>query len=762
MANAKTFPCNDDKSPKVKWKGYTGPAPKTDIKGVPIPDGVIVIDVDLYKGVTLEAIEAVLGGTLNWTDAELQRTMKGGMHYGFSVAHDVVLRQGSDLLGVEGFDTRVSGKGYICTGKGYSDLCMFGVVDALGDPDLLPELPQAAVDALSDVRVEALAFEEVDEQAVDDFDGLVYGGGFSRDEVVAMVSKLDATCTNGEWVDIGMALHDWHAVDGLEVWEEWSKGGNNYTIGETEGRWRSFKKGVGGIGIGTLIYKSKEVAIVESVDVVAVLKDKITLASEIELKGVLAKEVRSTILDNIGREQIAKAFSDRFVALTGVKPQIKDVREMLRCDAVNLTYDTPQWCDDWVYVNSHGKFMQIHTLEAVGAEGFNVRFGQLVPINATGTKCSAVKYVSDSGYIKSVAQTAYLPMISDAVCSTDQGEVLNTFNQNSVPCEAHEYTDEGLKHIEYIKQHIKLLFKDDISADIFTQWLAHNVQRPGVKIPWAPLIQSVQGVGKTIISQLLEGCLGVKNVGAVSPKVVISDFNGWATGRVVNVLEELRMQGHNRHEAANALKPLITDKTITINDKCISAYTTPNTANYIAFTNFKDCVPLDSSDRRWWVTYVQLDSLDDIQKITGVEQELYFDRVWSAVRNHCGELKKWLLEIKITDGFKALNVAPRSVHKDMMIATEQKGPEWAEEIKELIATGGEFFCDNAVSSKDLFNTALFSIDGFQEQSPRSKGQILKSLGYSRLPKRIKIRGSVKTFWVKHHLENGDVKDLFPF
>ena len=112
--------------------------------GIVIPKGLICIDVDTQKGVTTDDIEAALGCELDWDSAEVQRTVSGGMHYFFSVPEDRVLRQGSDLLDVEGFDTRTTGKGWIASGEGYEDLTLSGLPGALELEDF-PPLPSEAI-----------------------------------------------------------------------------------------------------------------------------------------------------------------------------------------------------------------------------------------------------------------------------------------------------------------------------------------------------------------------------------------------------------------------------------------------------------------------------------------------------------------------------------------------------------------------------------------------------------------------------------------
>ena len=133
--------------------------------GIVIPAGVMVIDMDTDKGVTHSDIETALDCKLDWDGAVLQQTVSGGYHYGFVVDEDLEIKQGSDLFGVIGFDTRTTGKGWICSGDGYIDKGMDDVASLLADAvDWLPLLPPLAVDKLTN-------------KVVDDFD--ILDGCFS-------------------------------------------------------------------------------------------------------------------------------------------------------------------------------------------------------------------------------------------------------------------------------------------------------------------------------------------------------------------------------------------------------------------------------------------------------------------------------------------------------------------------------------------------------------------------------------------------------
>ncbi|MBV8265113.1 MAG: PriCT-2 domain-containing protein [Planctomycetaceae bacterium] len=60
------------------------------------------------------------------------------------------------------------------------------------------------------------------------------------------------------WVNIGMALHDWDSVVGLDLWEEYSRRSTKKHVnGFCEVSWKTFVKGKG-LGIGSIIFWAEE------------------------------------------------------------------------------------------------------------------------------------------------------------------------------------------------------------------------------------------------------------------------------------------------------------------------------------------------------------------------------------------------------------------------------------------------------------------------------------------------------------------------
>ncbi len=254
------FPCYAHKGPAVgkgeDWHSYAALPPSShhwpsNLVGVPVPTSLVVIDLDTYKGITRADVEQLLGCSIPWDLALMQRTQRGGEHYAFQ-APDWPVRQGSNLHKLEGFDTRVGGKGYICTGAPDYTPVAFGVF-SFAHPQTLPCIPDAARAIL----------EHVEHTPTDRAD--LPEGDRDIETITAALRHIDPGCGRSEWVKVGLALrHHFHddEVTGITLFDEWSSGdlhdGNapaNYVPEHIQHQWTSFKP-EGNTTIGSLFYEA--------------------------------------------------------------------------------------------------------------------------------------------------------------------------------------------------------------------------------------------------------------------------------------------------------------------------------------------------------------------------------------------------------------------------------------------------------------------------------------------------------------------------
>ena len=265
------FPCYGLDSPNAKapavakgqdWRdvarldpnSLTWPSP---IVGVPIPQGVVVLDLDTYKGITCEQIEAATGGTIPWQAAHIQTTANGGQHYAFRApawpCKNVSNAAHNDTgVKLEGLDLRSAGKGYIATGAPHYVPTYLGGPVILAYPDALPPLPEH-------LRPWVEYIEHTSAERVD----------LTDDDAVTVreaLAHIDPGAKREDWVQVGLALKNGFGDDpqGIALFDEWSSGAlwagdepSNYVPEHIDHQWGSFKA-EGGRTIATLYYKAIE------------------------------------------------------------------------------------------------------------------------------------------------------------------------------------------------------------------------------------------------------------------------------------------------------------------------------------------------------------------------------------------------------------------------------------------------------------------------------------------------------------------------
>lgn len=631
------------------------------------------------------------------------------------------------------------------------------------------ETPLSIINLIKDNRING----DSDSGSDDDLGFMNKIDNRPADDVQSMLNKLDPNCDYEVWIKIGLACHTWHKEKGFDIWDKWSQGGITYNADTCVKKWNDFNvNNRGEITLGTLGYMVKELSCDTKKNKLNRYIELISEAldyKEIELN--IAQKIKKENFDNINLEILIKKIQMKIKEFSGVNVPVKDVRDLFgktkkKSDIATGTFiedngNVPEWCNDWIYVLSLNGMWNLKEYELETITSFNLICGVHVPYKeGSESKPYAMKYVSDNGFIKKVTGSVYMPSSDDLFININNSKYLNTFNKNSIPNEASFYSEGGYLTINMIEKHIDFICSGNkTNSKILTEWIAHQLQYIGKKILWSPIIQGIQGIGKTAFAEILKACLGDINVGIVSPNQVISDFNSWATDKCVNVLEELRIAGKSRHDCVNALKPLITDRMIQINSKGVKQYNTYNTTNYICFTNYKDAIPLDEGDRRWFVIFAEIDHVSQIKDKLGMESTEYFNLLFSNIREYAGEIRKFFLEYEISNEFFNMKTAPMTDYKAVMISSQNAKYEGLEELKELIDVGGEFYNNTAVCPVELFNALLLEheilITGIKE-----KNFLLSKLGYLNLGKPFKIKGKSRRVWAKKPMTNEQVQKCF--
>jgi len=364
----------------------------------------------------------------------------------------------------------------------------------------------------------------------------------------------------------------------------------------------------------------------------------------------------------------------------------------------------------WCFVAGRALFRDIHTGAEVRMGAFDLMYQRHIPMMdhmPNGDVLAKPREVPPSdwlvayGFGQVVHDTMYLPSNDGVVIEQDGVEYLNSYLPRYVPAAASSY--EGHWAVDVWQRHLEMILPDDWK--LLLTWLAYNAQNPGKKVLWAPIVKGTQGDGKTTISKMLGAVMGSRNVKVVSTESLFSDFTGYAEGACVAFLEEIRVKGHNRHDAMNKLKPLVTNEVIEVVRKGQDGRNVPNVTNYMAFTNFEDALVIDANDRRWGVFFTRFPDREALAA-AGVDAE-YWNKLHGAVEQHADVLRAWLLDVD-TSEFDPKAAPPITAAKAAMIASSISAE--AAMLQEVVSLG-RLGVGHHVAATDAVNVALKSEHG---------------------------------------------------
>lgn len=650
------FPLKEDKSPAVPkgqdWRTYKGQV-STPMLGISIPQGLFIIDLDLYKGITTDDVDFALGVNLDWEAAELQKTMKGGKHYVFRV--NCEMPNGTDLLDLVGFDTRAAGKGYIATGEGYENLTFCdSTIEAIEDLDQWPELPGEAIEVL-----------KARDQILEDDEGLLEAVSsqtldLTPDEIEAYIDALPDCCADDQeqWLRVGMALYHQMGGDGWELFDKFSQRcAEKYDRRKNKARWDSFAKNrrANPVTFATVIELAGGRSAIAEYHVKSVDSNLAEVETLDDIKGELQK-LANMKLDSLSLDVALKKVQNKYQEIMGDKPSIGAIKKELK--KLKGDKNSGDYVDDYVFLTATAEYFNKDTKAVCGPRAFDVKHNRETPVNGEGEKQSASTYAND--IIECVENSMYFPAAAEIF--THNGlDYINTYRSPNIKPVKVGTTDI----VERIKNHIAHLVSDEQEQRIILDYLAFNVQRPGQKLNWSIVLQGVQGDGKSLLAEMMQHVMGYDNVRIMNVQSLESQFTGWATGQCMTFIEELKLDNMRKYEVLNNLKPYISNPVIEEHKKGKDPRTVINTTNYFALTNFKDAIPIDENDRRYCIIFSRWQRVSDLQNFMAKNKD-YYPKLYEAMRENYAEIRTWLLSHKISDEFLTSKRAPHTKAKELM------------------------------------------------------------------------------------------------
>ena len=233
------------------------------------------------------------------------------------------------------------------------------------------------------------------------------------------------------------------------------------------------------------------------------------------------------------------------------------------------------------------------------------------------------------------------------------------------PFRAELFDEETVPHDhQLLLDHIKVLCDNEQTVyDVLIKWIAHMVQYPERKPGICPVLISKQGAGKGTFINMLRKMLGYTKVFETTTpdRDVWGQFNGlMISGFLVNLNELGKKEQLN---AQGKIKALITDETLTVNQKGIQAFPIKSFHRLIVTTNKEEPVNVASDDRRFFVIRASDEKVGDKD---------YFNKLNSLLDNDgvILSLFNYFKNIKVKQNFTSEDIPKTQYHKELQVLSK--------------------------------------------------------------------------------------------
>jgi len=288
--------------------------------------------------------------------------------------------------------------------------------------------------------------------------------------------------------------------------------------------------------------------------------------------------------------------------------------------------------------------------------------------------------------------------------------------------------------------HLAKMLPVERDRDILLHWMARVAQSPGRKLRWWPLIQGVQGNGKSTLLLIMSYLAGREHTHLVNVETMAKtngQFNSWIVGKTFLGLEEIKVE--DKRHFLNVLKPYVTERLLPVEGKGVDQGTGDNRANGMGLSNFQDGLPIDDAERRYGVFFTAQQHEDDLQR-DGMTDAYFYDLAewwegsgkYAAMGRDYGYaiVAGYLRAFAITEALDPArhSRAPRTSTHDYAVAASRGRVE--QEVLEAIDEGRPGFSGGWVSS--IMLDRLLS-DMRAHVARNRRRELLATLGYEPHP-----------------------------
>ena len=497
------------------------------------------------------------------------------------------------------------------------------------------------------------------------------------------------------------------------------------------------------------------------VDVEAFLKTVRGTETYAEIIGSRIPEAQAMALHPLEVERVARVLIQRMKELGGGY-QLPALRSLLtpKVAAAPVNLEAPDWASRHCFVRNGDFVFDVDRAQKMSVNGFNNTYFEKMPFKQNGRREVPFEWAVERWGMRSVDDSLYNPPAGEYFHWAGK-DYVNLFNANTMPLPAPIV--EAQAAIDQFRTHLWLLCgqREDVYWSLL-KWIAYNIQYPGRKIKWMPLIVGVPGDGKSIISDVIRAAIGDANVRVTSINTLKANggFTDWAHGKAVNFIEEIYMVGEQRFELYESMKNFIELGVININPKGKVTFDIPNVTNHMANSNHRDAMPLRHDDRRVMVIFSPFADADEAARARGLQDRTelpdYIARIGDSCRAYPGQWRSWLAGIDLAD-FKPYGRAPVTEERSRMVAASKNDVE--ELVEEILDAGGPGISRKAFSSA-MVQSAVRTKAQFSGVSiPNSSAwaYMLSRMGFSKISTPLKWKGQTHRIWISAGISENSEK-----
>jgi hypothetical protein len=385
------------------------------------------------------------------------------------------------------------------------------------------------------------------------------------------------------------------------------------------------------------------------------------------------------------------------------------------------------------------RYVDLEANTALSAKAFNAANVDVADFGRGGMNSAEARF-QNADEVRKADIITYRPgqgpWIKDENASGKTVDAVNMWHPSGI-VPAKNVTDDDVRPW---LTHVELIFGPlrEPAATHFLDCVAYKLQHPGVKINHAILLWGpTQGTGKDSVFVPIFRIIGKHNRSTITPETLAGEFTPYLQCEVV-VVEE--MMNFEKRATANKIKPNLAcpPDTVTVNRKHMAPYTIPNIQWWVMFSNYEDAVPIEETDRRYWVHRCCLETPRD---------PAYYDALWAFYDN--GGVEKiagWLLARNVVGRFDPKAPPPMTDAKREMI--KQTMPKQVRWVRDQFLEGGVFAGRSVLTVGELLSAAHHDGTAPFDVNHRQAATALRAEGFTKYDHhRVRIDGDVRQFWV---------------